>query len=155
MTIVANPTFSTSSPSLTGYRNSVWTFDKSGSIAIAGTLIHSTISKSYVSTIIELDPTKSINKILPTIGNMSGDYHLNDGVEGQIMYIVPAGPMVSGEYTTMSFSNARWHDGQTITEGPTNYWLPFSGNFGLSNASSIITLIFTDGCWNLPHSYFD
>lgn len=155
MTVVASPTFSVASPNLIGYINSTWTFDKLGSVSIPGTLIQSTVSKTYVSTIIELDLTKSINKILPTIGNTSGDYHLNDGVEGQIMYIVPAGPIVSGEYTTMSFSNARWHSGGAITEGAVNYWLPFSGTFGLTNASSIITLIFTDGCWNLPHSYFD
>lgn len=155
MNVIDNPTFSIASPTLTGYRNSTWTFDKAGSTSIPGTLIQSTINKAYTASAIELDVTKTINKILPTTGNSSGDYHLNDGVEGQIMYIVPSAAIVSGEYTTMSFSNARWHSGQTIVEGAVNYWLPFSGNFGLTNASSVITLIFTDGCWNLPHNYFD
>lgn len=155
MNVVDNPTFSITGPGLLGHIDSSWTFNKEGSISIPGNLVQSTIPKSYVSSTIELDLSKSINKILPTIGNSGGDYHLNDGVEGQIMYIVPATEMTSGEYTTMSFSNARWHSGQSIIQGATNYWLPFSGSFGGPTASSIITLIFTDGCWNLPHNYFD
>lgn len=99
-----------------------------------------------------LDLTKSINKITPLAGGGGSQYTLADGVEGQIMHIVPASAS-DNEYTTMSFANARWTNGNNIINGGTDvsWWLPFHGNPG----STVITLIFTDGAWNLPHNYFD
>ena len=153
--IVDNPTFSLLSPDLTGYKNYTWKFGKEGNFTIPNIVLNNTISKTYTTTVLEIDITKPINKIGPTTGYTSGDYHLSDGIEGQIMYIVPKTSIASNEYTTVTIDNARWHSGQAINEGTVNYWLPFSGLYGNSQASAVITLIFTDGHWNLPHSYFD
>ncbi len=100
-----------------------------------------------------LDLTKTVNKITPLSGGGSGQYTLADGVEGQIMYIVPASASDS-EYTTMAFDHARWTNGNNIISEGTDvsWWLPFHGSYF---GSSVITLIFTDGHWNLPHNYFD
>jgi hypothetical protein len=99
-----------------------------------------------------LDLTKTINKLTPVTSGGGSQYTLADGVEGQIMYIVPASAS-DNQYTTMSFEHARWSNGNNIiNEGSdVSWWLPFHGNFG----SAVITLIFTDGHWNLPHNYFD
>jgi len=101
-----------------------------------------------------LDLTKSINKITPLTVGSSEQYTLADGVEGQIMYIVPASAIAENEYTSMSFAHARWTDGNgSITElSNANWWFPFRAS---RSTGAIVTLIFTDGHWNLPHNYFE
>lgn len=102
----------------------------------------------------ELDTTVLINKLVPQSSGGPNQYHLGDGVEGQIMHIVPTGPFAGNEYTSMTIANARWSDGNGyIYEGQASYWLPFEGTF--YRGSATVTLIFTDGCWNLPHNTFD
>ena len=102
----------------------------------------------------ELNINALINKLTPFGPGGGNQYHLSNGVEGQIMYIVPSSDgNHESEYTTMSFDNARWTNGNGIINQGTSvtWWLPFRGN----NPTAIITLIFTDGAWNLPHNYFD
>lgn len=153
--VVDNPTFSLLSPELTGYKHNTWKFGKDSSFTIPGITVNDTIRKIYTTAVVEIDTAKAINKLGPTTGFTSGDYHLSDGTEGQIMHIVPNAAIATNEYTTVAIDNARWHSGSSINEGSVNYWLPFSGIYGNSNASAVVTLIFTDGHWNLPHSYFD
>jgi len=112
-------------------------------------------SNEYIDTTIELDVTATINKIVPTTDHGSSVYHLADGVEGQIMYIVPAtGGATSSGYTTMAFDNARWSNGNGVMNEGTDvdWWLPFNSN---TDRSSVLTLIFVDGAWVLPHNSFD
>lgn len=102
-----------------------------------------------------LDLTKIVNKISPLSSGGGAQYTLADGTEGQIMYIVPAaGGEQLNEYTTMKFDNARWTNGNGVINQSTNvsWWLPFRG---YQSQSAVLTLIFTDGAWNLPHNYFD
>ena len=70
------------------------------------------------------------------------------------MYIVPAeGGEMNTHYTTMSFDSARWSNGNgVINQNNASWWLPFHGSQG---GHAVLTLIFTDGAWNLPHNYFD
>ena len=105
----------------------------------------------------EIDLTKTINKLTPTGGSSTsnGVYHLANGFEGQIMHLVPQGGISpSNEYTGINFDNCRYRQGNTFSEGSGNYWLPFAGPIG-STGYPIVTLIFTDGHWNLPHNNFD
>ena len=105
---------------------------------------------------VTLNLTKQIHKIEPTsTGPMY--YTLPNGYEGQIIYLVPAhsssNPFTS-EYTGINIINARWTKSLQIKEGSVSYWLPFTDAiYNQYSGSCIITLIFTDGCWNLPHSY--
>ena len=108
------------------------------------------------NTSFELDVTALINKLTPQDSGGGQQYHLADGAEGQIMYIVPGtGGEQMSEYTSMSFDNARWTNGNGVINESTsvNWWLPFRGNN--NTAHTVLTLIFTDGAWNLPHNIFD
>lgn len=116
---------------------------------------------------VPIDLNKTINKLHPwgNAGSVTGDqYTLADGIEGQIMYLVPRNGYGSGdEYTTVKFAHCRYRDissGNIIEANDIGWWLPFGGILGSSDAkigsyNSLITLIFTDGHWNLPHSIFD
>ena len=102
----------------------------------------------------ELDITALINKLAPQSSNGPNQYHLSDGVEGQIMYIVPSSNFNGGEYTSMTIDNARWSNGNgEIYQQTASWWLPFRGNN--YTGTTPLLLIFTDGAWNLPHNYFD
>ena len=86
-----------------------------------------------------IDLTKTINKL------SDGDYSLADGVEGQIMYLVPQDATVPGN-VQVSVVNSRIAG--TLT-GAT--LLPFriyenSGD-GFYEGTGLCTLIFTDGAW--------
>lgn len=103
-----------------------------------------------------LDLTKTINKLTPVTSGGGSQYTLADGAEGQIMYIVPAtGGEMNNQFTTMAFDHARWSNGNgVINEGTdVTWWLPFQNPVG--GSSAVLTLIFTDGHWNLPHNWFD
>jgi hypothetical protein len=113
------------------------------------------VTEVTTAVIQALDLTKSINKITPLTSGGGSQYTLADGVEGQIMYIVPAtGGEQMDEFTTISFDNARWTNGNGVINESTDvsWWLPFRG---YQAQSAVLTLIFTDGAWNLPHNYFD
>jgi len=104
----------------------------------------------------QLDVTALINKLTPQLGDGGEQYHLADGVEGQIMYIVPGtGGEMNNQFTTMSFDNARWSNGNGVINESTSvsWWLPFQNTNG--GSSAVLTLIFTDSAWNLPHNWFD
>ena len=71
------------------------------------------------------------------------------------MYLVPAtGGELMDEYTEMSFAHARWTNGAGVINEGTDVggWLPFQN---INSPSVILTLVFTDGHWNLPHNNFD
>jgi hypothetical protein len=126
------------------------------------TNILTTVTKDAGSSTgtIALDLTKLVNKIIPQTSGDDDQYTLADGIEGQIMYIVAGGDL-SAEYTSMKFANARWRNtsGNIVEASNVAFWLPFGGSLtGESQNTAYntsVTLIFTDGYWNLPHSIFD
>jgi hypothetical protein len=75
------------------------------------------------------------------------------------MYIALAtGGETENEYTSMAFDHARYTNGNGFITEDTNrtWWLPFGGGAGGTfNGSTILTLVFIDGHWNLPHNWFD
>lgn len=96
-----------------------------------------------------IDLTKSINKLA------NGICTLADGVEGQIMYLVPQnGATVSG--IEVSIENARLLSNIVTPASISNNvaYYPFAG---ADNAwhNNIATLIFTDGAWNVSTGSFD
>lgn len=126
------------------------------------TNILTTVTKDAVTNTgtIALDLTKLVNKIVPQTAGDSDQYTLADGIEGQIMYVVAGGDL-SSEYTTIKFDNARYRNtsGNIVEASNIGWWLPFGGNLTgdsqLTAYNTSVTLIFTDGYWNLPHSIFD
>ena len=97
-----------------------------------------------------IDLTKSVVKIDP--GSDYNGYYLADGVEGQVLHLVPSQSSVSN-YIGINIEHARWTNGAGIIEEAFgDSWLPFNKG---SMPSAIVTLIFTDGHWNLPHNSFD
>lgn len=139
-----------------GNYRSYWQFNNDGSTEFPGAIVNATETKTTsTGNTIEIDLTKTVNKLTATGGGTTanGVYHLADGTEGQIMYLVPAGGTVTNEYTGINIDNYRYRNlgDNSIYEGTSgNYWLPFLGQ----NAT-VITLIFTDGHWNIPHNSFD
>jgi hypothetical protein len=135
--------------------NHQWTFNETGITTLPGGIQGNVKSNTYVDTTIELDVTAAINKIVPTTSTGGDKYNLADGVEGQIMYLVPAtGGEQMNEYTEMSFAHARYTNGAGVINEGANVggWLPFQN---INTPSVILTLVFTDGHWNLPHNNFD
>jgi hypothetical protein len=128
-----------------------WTFNSNNTLSIPGPIAGATETQTYVSTTIELDLNKTVNKLTPHAAAGAPHYHLSSGTEGQIMYLVPNdnGPTNGSESTTMSFSAARWvGSGYVSSYAPANGWKPFG------NGSAVVTLLFSDGYWNLPHTVF-
>ncbi len=85
-----------------------------------------------------LDLTKSINKLTNNIND--NDYTLADGVEGQIMYLVPTPNTVDPTDIRVLVNHARNGGTQSLNA----YLCPFGFN---TFTGSICTLIFTDSHW--------
>lgn len=139
-----------------GYVTFVWDNDWATWWIISKDLADAGASKitnnGYVDTLVELDLTATINKVVPT-NSGSPTYHLADGTEGQIMYIVAAANgETQSEYTSIQIDNVRSSNANgVINQGQGWWWLPFRG----SNAPTSLMLIFADGAWNVPHNAFD
>lgn len=134
--------------------NHEWNFTEDGATQLPGSIKGRVQGNTYTDTTIQLDITATINKLTP-ISGLAQHYHLIDGVEGQIMYIALAtGGEMNAEDTCMSFDHARWSNGfGNLTETTdVSAWMPFRNSSG---GSTILTLAFIDGHWNLPHNFFD
>lgn len=130
-----------------------WIFDELGKTTLPGAIKGAVKSNTYVDTVINLDLNATINKLTPT--GSGNNYYLGDGVEGQIMYIACAtGGETATEGTLLDLAHARWTNGAGVVneQADVGGWLPFHGSSG---GSTILTLVFIDGHWNLPHWYFD
>lgn len=114
--------------------------------------IRNSVSPLMTLDSVEIDLTKTVIKLTATDASLSPTaYHLADGYEGQIIYLVPGGGSRGGEYTGVNIDHYRLSNIDDVVEGATGvYWLPFKGQ----PYSAVVTLIFTDGHWNLPHSTF-
>jgi len=91
-------------------------------------------------------------KLSPKAYGNSTVYHLSDGTEGQLLYLVPATGFSNVESTGINIDHCRYSSNNSIIQGAGSYWMPFYSNS--STSSCLATLIFTDGHWNLPHSKF-
>jgi hypothetical protein len=94
-----------------------------------------------------LNLTKKVQKLGP------GHYTVANGVEGQIMYFVPA-PGSNATQVYVQFANARafLYDGTLYTNSPW-YVNMFQNNQGTADDShpyeTLVTAIFTDGAWQI------
>jgi len=98
-----------------------------------------TITVDSLETV-AIDLTKTINKLT------DGTYALEDGVEGQIMYLVRS-PETISENVLVNIENA---DGPS----PLSPFRTYSGFTNIDN-TGICTLIFTDGSWKQTGGLWD
>lgn len=129
-----------------------WEFKGDGTLMLPGAVVNSTLARAggILETPIALDLTKTINKLA------DGFYSLADGVEGQIMYLVPQTGTNFGAIT-VTVANARIlnDSGSTTASIYTDiYYYPFEPSSG-NPTTNVITLIFTDGAWQASGGSFD
>jgi len=125
-----------------------WTFGANGSLTLPGAINNSTKTTTgsgdpaYPTAI---DLTKTVNKLADNLGST---YTLADGVEGQIMYLVPqTGATMTGVNITVS--NGRIIDNSTSTALVVQNGLLAPFNYPATPVPTIgvVTMIFTDGAW--------
>jgi hypothetical protein len=143
---------------ITGKGSYNWNFGNDGTLSLPGAINKQINGTSNVVGTgdpiypIALDLTKTINKLT---NNTGSSYTLADGVEGQIMYLVPQdGATISG--IAVFIAHARLlNDVTTTATVITNpEYFPFAGA-STSWHNNIATLIFTDGAWNVSTGSFD
>jgi len=135
---------------------STWTFAAGGALTLPGSINNSTkttTGSGDPAYPIAIDLTKAVNKLADNTGST---YTLADGVEGQIMYLVPqTGATMTGVNVTVN--HARILDNSTSTAlvvidallapfNPVSTPLPTMG---------VTTLIFTDGAWQADTGFWD
>jgi hypothetical protein len=110
-----------------------------GTLTMAGSIVHTVNTPAYVATPVALDLTKTIHKLA------AGVYTLADGVEGQVIHIVPR-PNVNPENVSVAVQHGRVvTDTRSLdVEGIIYYPFKNSTEFRVHN---VITMIFTDGAW--------
>jgi hypothetical protein len=143
----------------TGTNTATWTFSASGTVTLPGPIKNiragtATITGSgdpaYPTA---LDLTKTVNKLADNAGST---YTLADGVEGQIMYLVPqTGATMTGVNVTVN--HARILDNSTSTALVViNASLsPFNSVSTPVPTMGVTTLIFTDGAWQADAGFWD
>ena len=142
------------------YSNSnLWQFGTDGTTTLPGPI--NNILVGTTSTNGSGDPayptalniTKSVNKLSDNIGST---YTLADGVEGQIMYLVPqTGATMTGVNVTVN--HARILDNSTSTALVVIDALlsPFNSASTPVPTMGVTTLIFTDGAWQADAGFWD
>ncbi len=117
-------------------------------VLITANPIDSTTSTTAASTVTEnndgigidtpLDLNKQVHKLSWT-GSYA--YTLGDGVEGQIIYLVPSAGQASSIYITVEHARLLNDGAGTVTDNAV--YFPFS-----TALPTVITAIFTDNAWN-------
>ena len=105
-----------------------------------------TLSNIAVAT--PLDLTKQVQKLT------DGYYSLADGVEGQMIYLVPQNGTAYNN-VTVSVANGRLVDESNVGTVYTNIdFFPFRDTLGAA-IKNIVTLIFTDSAWQASSGQWD
>jgi len=125
-----------------------WTFSTDKTTTIPGALIQGTVAATYTSTPLPLNVKFATNKLA------DGSYTLADGVEGQIMYLVPQTGVTPAN---VSVDVANFRTGGFASTNGTLY--PFrifnDANASYYDSRAFCTLIFTDGAWQQSGGSWD
>lgn len=126
---------------------STWVFGVSGTTTLPGAVVLSTeypVGETLPGTTgVALDLTKQVQVLNYAL------YSLADGVEGQIMYFVPA---TGGGNSVVIIANARIMVDNVATVGSQVWTFPSYVSLAVFEPPkqwTIATAIFTDGAWNL------
>lgn len=125
-----------------------WTFSTDRTTTIPGALIQGTVAATYTSTPLPLNVKFATNKLA------DGSYTLADGVEGQIMYLVPQ-TGVTPANVSVDVANFRT-GGFASTNGLLYPFRIFNdANASYYDSRAFCTLIFTDGAWQQSGGSWD
>jgi hypothetical protein len=132
-----------------------WTFGTDGKLTLPGAIINSAVNitgsgdPAYPTA---LDLTKTVNKLSDNTGS---NYTLADGVEGQIMYLVPKdGATNAGVYIMVNHGRVLNNSGATTATIFTDIaFNPFGTDTSMT--SNVVTMMFTDGAWQSSGGVWD
>jgi hypothetical protein len=139
-----------------GSNGKYWTFDNTGGINLPGTVITSTVTATgsgdpaYPTA---LDLTKTVNKLSDNAGSW---YTLANGVEGQIMYIVPTtGTTNANTYVVVGNARILNAAGATTANVYTDVAFNPFGTYSSEQPTNVVTMMFTDGAWQSSGGSWD
>jgi hypothetical protein len=132
-----------------------WRFDPEGKLTLPGTIVNSQSNITGTNDPIyptAIDLTKTINKLE---NNTGSNYTLADGVEGQIIYLVPRdGATNDSVYIIVNHGRVLNNSGATTAAVFTDIaFNPFGTDTAMT--SNVITMIFTDGAWQSSGGVWD
>lgn len=97
---------------------------------------------------VEIDLTKQVHVLQP------GNYHLADGVEGQIVYFVPTEGLYLNSWDTfVMIDNCLYND--TPVNSDNVWWSPFHQQDNSWTGKHIAMAIFANGAWSVHGGAFD
>lgn len=153
-----NYTPSIHSPVIIGTNSYNWSFNNDGSLTLPGpinNIIGGAVDATGTGDPVyptAIDVTKTINKL----GDNTGSYYtLADGIEGQIMYLVPKdGATNLGTSITVAHGRVLNASGSTSATVYTDIaFNPFNAYSG--DIPNVVTMIFTDGAWQASAGAWD
>jgi len=125
-----------------------WVFNTDKTTSIPGALIQATIAQTYTTTPVPLNLKFATNKLA------NGFYTLADGVEGQIMHLVPQTGITPAN-VQVDVANFRT-GGYASTNGTLYPFRIFNdANATYYDSRAFCTLIFTDGAWQQSGGSWD
>lgn len=139
--------------------SNTWAFGNDGSLTLPGKISNqmrfgtaNTIGSGDPAYPTALDLTKTVNKLADNTGS---NYTLADGVEGQIMYLVPKdGATNAGVYIMVDHARVLNNSGSTTAGVYTDIaFNPFGSDAGY--ISNVVMLMFTDGAWQSNAGVWD
>jgi hypothetical protein len=140
----------------TAYSKS-WNFGENGSLTLPGPINNiqvGTVAKTGTGNPLNrtaIDLTKTVNKLSNNVGSK---YALADGVEGQIVYLVPQdGATNAGTQIIVNHGRVLNNAVTTATVSTDIAFNPFANDTG--EPSNVVTMIFTDGAWQSSSGLWD
>lgn len=128
-------------------------------VTLSGANFGSTSSNNIVIEVdtlfnqpIDLDMTHQVQKL------QAGQYFLDHGYEGQIMYFTPreqsAATAWDPQHCLVTIAKARLWGGQSVTEYDNLEWYPFEGDGGVAG-STLVHVMYINGAWVASGGYWD
>jgi hypothetical protein len=137
--------------------SSTWNFGTDGKLTLPGPINNiqvGTVAKTGTGNPLNrtaIDLTKTVNKLSNNVGSK---YALADGVEGQIVYLVPQdGATNAGTQIIVNHGRVLNNAVTTATVSTDIAFNPFANDTG--EPSNVVTMIFTDGAWQSSSGLWD
>lgn len=135
-----------------------WTFGIDGSLEFPGTVIHSTDTTTgglNASSPTTLDVTKTV-LVLNSADTNDDSWLLPDGVEGQVIHLVPGTGTATNQHYVQITNWRKWDDGAGEWRVRTGLdWTPFVFENTTPVYRSMATAVFVNGAWHTDTPWID